>query len=132
MGKWNIFKRSKKQEKNEPQTVEIIEDEDIETTHIYTEEEPEENIQNQSDNLAEYDETLNTNTKPKTFVNKDKKTEEKEGYIEDEIDNEQRHWRDINTIEKKIDELHITKAKKPKTDVEKTVDTLIEKNKKKQ
>ncbi len=43
----------------------------------------------------------------------------------------QRIWRDVNTIENKIDDLHKTKAQKPVSEVEKTVDKLIAKQKKK-
>jgi hypothetical protein len=66
--------------------------------------------------LAEYKETLQTG-KATT-----KKTSE--------TATDQHVWRDVDKIEKDIDTIHLKKAKKPKTDIEKTVDELIEKRKK--
>ena len=38
-------------------------------------------------------------------------------------------WRDVRSIEKKVDNLHIARAKKPTSKVDKTVDKLVEKRK---
>ena len=46
-------------------------------------------------------------------------------------DADQRLWRDVDSIEEDVDTLHIKKAKKPVTEVDKKVDKLIEKNKEK-
>jgi len=43
---------------------------------------------------------------------------------------DQRIWRDVGSIEKKVDGIHITKSKSS-SDVDKTVDKLISKRKKK-
>jgi len=40
-------------------------------------------------------------------------------------------WRDVDAIEKKVDNLHITRAGKPVTDLDKTVERLIDKRKRK-
>jgi len=40
-------------------------------------------------------------------------------------------WRDVDAIEEKVDNLHITKAQKPVTKLDKTVDRLLHKRKKK-
>jgi len=39
---------------------------------------------------------------------------------------DQRIWRDVDSIEENIDTLHIEKGKKPHSEIEKTVDKLIE------
>ena len=43
----------------------------------------------------------------------------------------QRTWRDVDAIEEKVDNLHITRAQRPVTQLDKTVDRLIDKRKKK-
>ena len=43
---------------------------------------------------------------------------------------DQRIWRDVGAIEKEVDEIHVAKSK-PSSDVDKTVDKLISKRKKK-
>ena len=40
-------------------------------------------------------------------------------------------WRDVEAIEEKVDDLHIIKAQKPVTELDKTVDRLLQKRKKK-
>jgi hypothetical protein len=42
----------------------------------------------------------------------------------------QKIWRDIQTIEKNIDNIHITTARKPSNELDRVVDRLIEKKKK--
>ena len=65
--------------------------------------------------LAEYKETLQTGSKSK-------KTSKPAS--------DQVVWRDIGAIEKKIDNLHITRAQKPVTELDRKVDWILEKNKK--
>lgn len=64
--------------------------------------------------LDEYSETLKTGSKKKS------KTKEK-----------QHLWRNVDKIEENIDNIHIKNAKKPSNQVQKKVDTIIEKTKKK-
>ena len=89
MAKWSLFKKSK------PENEYIATDETIE---IITNEE-----EYKQDNkpLAEYKETLYTSTKSskKTKSNTTSSTE-------------QRYWRDVDSIEKKVDKLHITPCSK--------------------
>jgi hypothetical protein len=66
--------------------------------------------------LAEYKETLYTGA-PKC---------KKEAYAF----SNQRIWRDVQTIEKNIDIIHITRAKKPVNDLDRVVDRIIAKKKK--
>ena len=107
MSKWKLFSKSKQKEE-EPQPEENTATELEETTKEEQEtgEKP----------LAEYRETLQTGSKTK-------KTSKP---ISNQI-----VWRDVNTIEKNIDNLHITRAQKPVTQLDKTVDRLLEKRKKK-
>jgi len=108
MPKWKLFGKSKpkEEEKIEPvEETELKEEEPVET-EIIQDDKP----------LAEYHETLESdehvNTKDSTKPSSD-----------------QRIWRDVDSIEQNIDSLHITKATKPHSEVEKTVDGLIEKSK---
>ena len=41
------------------------------------------------------------------------------------------YWRDVDSIEKKIDNIHKNRAKKPTSEIDKTVDKIIQKPKKK-
>jgi len=68
--------------------------------------------------LAEYHETLQTDV----FTSKKGKTS---------APSDQRIWRDVNSIEERIDNLHKINAQKPASEVEKTVDRLLEKKRKK-
>lgn len=108
MAKWSLFKKSK------PENEYITKDDTIE---IITNKE-----EYKKDNkpLAEYKETLYTATKSskKTKSNTSSSTEP-------------RYWRDVDLIEKKVDHLNINHAQKPITVVDKTVDKLIQKRKKK-
>lgn len=106
MAKWSLFKKSKTEDETnsieETKEVTVIEEETVQ------EDKP----------LAEYKETLYSGTKSsKTYGSGSS--------------NEQRYWRNVDSIEKKVDHLHITRAEKPSTEVDKTVDKLIEKRKKK-
>lgn len=106
MAKWSLFKKSKPEDESTAKQ---------ETQEVTSQEEPEQDCKP----LAEYKETLYTSTKASKKTNKEAASKE------------QRYWRDVDSIEKKVDELHITYAKKPKTAVDKTVDKLIEKRNKK-
>ncbi len=103
----------------------ISEDETISVSKSREESEHQESIMSDSEikkndkPLAEYNETLYTDTKSSKKTNSD------------DSSTEQRYWRDVDSIEKKVDKLHITRAQKPATAVDKTVDKLIEKRKKK-
>ena len=126
MSKWKIFNKSKSEEESSIETIEIEKEETTEITHIETEEE----IFDQNDEdkpLAEYNETLRTSKKTITIVDED----DSAGYIDNESSSDQRFWRNIKTIENNIDNLHRINAQKPKDDMEKTVDELIQKNKRK-
>ena len=103
MSRWKLFGKS-----DEVETAETKESSKEEET----EEETESVETNEDDSMVEYHETLYSGTsnvkKGTTITNTD-----------------QRYWRDVETIEKNIDNIHVTKAKKPHTDVERTVDNLI-------
>lgn len=107
MIKWNFLKRLKPENEN------LTTDE---TKRIVIDEEGSE-----PDNkpLAEYKETLHTSTKSS------KKTSTI-GSLDNEI-----RWRDVDSIEKKVDKIHITRAQKPTTEIDKTVDKVIQKRNKK-
>lgn len=108
MAKWSLFRKSKSEEETkEPEKIEETPRE--ETVKIQAEEEP----------LAEHSETLQTG-KPSS-----KKTSSAK------LPSDQRYWRDVDTIENKVDNLHKTRAEQPVTEVDRTVDKLIEKRKKK-
>lgn len=67
--------------------------------------------------IAEYHETLYSEEKKKK--GKKSKTEKP-----------QHTWRNTDRIEENVDNLHIKKAKKPSTEIDKKVDSIIEKKKK--
>lgn len=101
MGKWNLFGKPK--------------EEKTETKPPETEEKKEE----KNKAHAEYRETLQTGKSTK------KQSKNTDSNVE------QRVWRDVDSIEDKVDNLHITRAQKPATEVDRTVDKLIQKRKKK-
>ena len=104
MPKWKLFGKSKaKEEDVKPEEPKEDQEEVIET-EVIPDDEP----------LAEYSETLESE---EYVAEKAKTTKSKD----------QRIWRDVNSIEQNIDSLHIKKATKPHTEVERTVDSLIEK-----
>jgi len=72
--------------------------------------------QTEDNPLAEYSETVEASSKTKKSKSNKKNMT---------------RWRDVDSIEKKVDVLHIANAKKPSSTVDKTVDKLIEKRKKK-
>jgi len=109
---WKLFGKSKSKEKvEEPE--EIVEEiETIQEVEIVKEEEP----KSDDEPLAEYNETLETGKITSKQSNVTKPTD-------------QRVWRDVEGIEGKVDNLHITKAQKPVTELDKKVDKLIDKRK---
>lgn len=125
MSKWKIFNKPKSEEESSTETIEIEKEETTEITHIETEEDFDQNDEDKP--LAEYNETLRTSKKAITIVDED----DSAGYIDNESSSDQRFWRNIKTIENNIDNLHRINAQKPKDDMEKTVDELIQKNKRK-
>lgn len=112
MAKWKLFGKTKEDEQLEPvETVEETEApiEEIEEVVIVKEKVEEKQP------LAEYHETLETGVST---------SKRKVTYA-----NNQRIWRDVYAIEGNIDNLHLAKARKPHSEVEKTVDKLIDKRK---
>ena len=106
MAKWKLFGKSKKDEEIKPketfkeETQVVIEDESGDKP------------------LTEYSETLETvSTSKKKSVKKNPQP------------SYQRIWRDVGSIEEKVDNLHITIAQKPVTELDKRVDKLIGKKK---
>ena len=112
---WKLFGKlkPKKEETKEPAESEIEEEVEEEDE---IEEEPTE--ESKDEPLAEHSETLETG----------KPTSQKSGTT---TTSDQRVWRDVKGIEGTVDNLHITKAQKPVTELDKKVDKLIEKRKKK-
>lgn len=104
MTKWSFLKKLKPQNENT----------EIKETKIKNEEDAQ-NIKP----LVEYKETLYSSTKSHKKISKTISP------------NKEICWRDVDSIEKKIDKLHITKAQKPTTELDKTVDIIIQKRKKK-
>ena len=107
MAKWKLFSKSKEEDTAQP-----------EEKTINTSEKTEEM---QDKPIAEYHETLDTRTQTKS----------KTRTVKASSPSEQRVWRDVDAIEENIDTLHIRKAERPITDVDKKVDKLIEKRKRK-
>ena len=93
---------------------------DVSIDDEYTVEEAEETESNDTEGkiLAEYRETLHTSSGKRSPQKK-------------KSSSEQVHWRDVDAIEEKIDTLHISKAKRPVSEVDRAVDRLIKKKKKK-
>jgi hypothetical protein len=104
MARWKLFSKSKQKEEKITEPVEPRKEnveENIETIQ---------EIEDQP--LAEHHETLYTG------VDTSKKGTS--------TPSDQRIWRDVDSIEENIDTLHMEKAKKPHSEIEKTVDKLIE------
>jgi hypothetical protein len=124
MAKWKLFGKSKSKEDEikkpeetteEPEEIPEEPEETIEDTEEITEEEKE---LDDDQPLDEYSETLESD------VPSSKKAETAKS-------SDQRVWRDVRSIEEKVDNLHITRAQKPDNELDKTVDKLISKKKKK-
>jgi len=102
MSRWKLFGKSKKNK--ETKTEESVKEE----TQVVIEDECGDKP------LAEYSETVET-----VSTSKKKKT------VATPAPSDQRIWRDVNSIEEKVDNLHISRAQKPVTELEKKVDKLI-------
>lgn len=103
MSKWNIFSKNKKDEKTEE-----IKEETQESYEENSEEKP----------LATYKKTLySEESRPKN-----------QGSIETDV-SDQHIWRDVDSIEKNVDNLHIKKGGEPSSEVDKKVDEIIKKTK---
>ena len=102
----DIFKKNKKDDKESDKEEQTAE-ETVEITEF--EEEPQED----NEILAEYSETINTTSKT-----------EKQTSANEHL------WRNVDAIEENIDNIHLKKARKPSNQIEKRVDTIIEKTKK--
>ena len=102
MAKWKLFGKSKKNKENKPK--EVFKEE----TQVVIEDESGDKP------LAEYSETLETVS-----------TSKKKSVKKTPSPTDQRIWRDVDSIENKVDNLHITRAKKPVTELERKVDNLI-------
>ena len=117
MAKWKLFGKSKSKEDEEMKPAEEQVEETEETIED-TEEtlDSEEELEDDGP-LDEYHETLETDVPSKK--------------TQTSTSSDQRVWRDVRGIEEKVDNLHITRAQKPVTELDKTVDKLITKRKKK-
>jgi hypothetical protein len=117
MAKWKLFGKSKPREEDiiEPvkTTEETLEEPIDETKEIV---ETENKIENEP--LAEHHETLETGVS----TTKQSPTTQP---------SDQRLWRDVNSIEGEIDDLHKTRAHRPISEVDKAVDKLITKRRRK-
>ena len=106
MAKWKLFGKSKKDGKTKPE--ETVKEE----TQVVI-------IDESGDKpLAEYSERLETAS-----------TSKKKSVKKKPSPSDQRIWRDVNSIEEKVDNLHISRAQKPVTELDKRVDKLITKKK---
>lgn len=117
MAKWKLFGKSKPREEDiiEPEkTIEETLDEPIDDTEEIIETENE--IENEP--LTEHHETLETGVS----TTKQSPTAQP---------SDQRLWRDVISIEGEIDVLHKTRAHRPISEVDKAVDKLISKRKRK-
>lgn len=79
----------------------------------------EEELEAEFQPLAEHHETLYAEGSATKKGKKDKET------------HSQRIWRDVNAIEERVDNIHKSKAKKPTSELNKTVDKILSKRKKK-
>jgi hypothetical protein len=108
----------KKKKKPKEIDIEVTSDDEEEKE----EEKQEETVEEDEEKpLAEYKETLYSTDSPKSV--KPKKT--------GRTDTKQSVWRNVKSIEEDVDHIHIKKAQKPVTAVDKKVDKLIEKTKEK-
>jgi hypothetical protein len=105
MAKWKLFGKPRPTEEKEDVKEEPASEE---TETVQT---------SGNEPLAEYNETLFTGTS-KTSKGKTSQTS-----------TDQRIWRNVSDIERKVDNLHVTKARKPVTELDRTVDKIIEKSK---
>lgn len=119
MVRWKLFGRSKPKGE-ELEGEEPIQEEPKETVQPDTEQEPEETISIETEQepekptLAEHHETLYTK----------RETPKKESI-------NQTTWRDVNAIEGNVDNLRMSKTKEPVSELDKKVDKILSKRKKK-
>ena len=114
MSRWKLFGKSKQEETPEPEET---------VTEEKTDETVETDQETKDKPLAEYHETLHSGSSASK-----KSSSSKKGATGS---SDQRVWRDVDGIEDKVDNLHITRAQKPVSELDKTVDKLISKRKKK-
>lgn len=120
MAKWKLFSKSKIKddkisESNESEKEPIEKKDESENKIVETDVISEEESKIKDDQpLAEYSETLETGV-PTSKKGKSTKS------------TKQRLWRDFDLIEEKIDNLHISRAQKPITTIDKKVDGIISK-----
>ena len=112
MARWKVFSKLKFKEKKNSEPQEKIEEEKITEPKETLEEN--ENVE-EEEILVEYKETLYTSSHASK---KGKK----------QVFSDQRIWRDMDSIEKNIDDLKIKKVEKPVTELEKKVDKIISRN----
>ena len=112
MARWKIFSKIKPKEEKSKEPQETKKEEEIKEPKETIEEE---DVQKEEEILAEYKETLYTSS---AASKKGKK----------QILSDQRIWRDMDSIEKNIDNLGIKKVVKPISELEKKVDNIISKN----
>ncbi len=106
MVKWNLFKKLKLGNEDN-----LIKEKKITNK---------EDFKRDNKPVAEYKETLYASTKPSKKTNKSTSS------------NEEIYWRDVGSINnKKINKSHITHTQKPRNEVNKTEDKIIQKRKKK-
>ncbi|UCF49236.1 MAG: DUF2188 domain-containing protein [Thermoplasmatales archaeon] len=113
MSKWKLFIKLKSKEKEIAEPQEIKENT---TTDSQETSKEEESSQEEKQVLAEYKETLYTNSQAAIKRKKQALTD-------------QRIWRDMDSIEKNIDDLEIKKVVKPVKELEKKVDNIISRGK---
>jgi hypothetical protein len=118
MAKWKLFSKSKikDDEISKPKEIEkepIEKKDEPEDTVVETEVISDEEIKDDQP-LAEYSETLETGVPTSKKEKSPRSTK-------------QRLWRDFDLIEEKIDHLHISRAQKPTTTIDKKVDSIISK-----
>jgi len=106
MVKWKLFRRFRSKEEGKPEYEESTEVETEETLQTETEQEPE------KPTAVEYHETLYSEDTPSKKGKKNKRK------INRTI------WRDIRGVEEKVDEIHITRGRKPVTELDKRIDRI--------
>ena len=114
MAKWKIFGKSKSKDEPEEEIAELEPIQEEQEGSPFNEEKHE-----KKEVLAEHHETLQTST-----------TSSKEK-LNESTSNNQRVWRDVDSIEENVDKLKTSKSTVKENELDKTVDKLLEKNKKK-
>ena len=130
MAKWKLFGRSKSREEEIVEPRENVEEIVEPRENVEEIVEPRENLEeiNEPNEKVEEEVTAQEEEQPLTEYKETLYTgvyTSKKG--EKQVSSDQRIWRDINSIEKNIDNLHLKEAKKPITELEKKVDLIISK-----